>query len=292
MEKLFTVVIPTFNEVNRLYYQLNNYGVIARFVILDNESTDGTREIAEMHGATVICSKNNGFPSQEQLQKAFNAATTDWILFTTCSEMMTPELICCISQIISEKSSKFDAILFYRRSITGGIDTHRYSYGAKTVGKWAIRLAKKKVFDLPRGVFHDETPVSCPRERIFVVPNSKKRYQLHYRNDDISATEVKHSRYGDIEALQRFKRGERFSYLRLLIGPVRAFAKMWWQNPNFVGFIVASLHAQLIFNIHLKLWAQEHGFVREELILRNDALKQITLEKINQATNSNIFNKL
>ena len=192
--------------------------------------------------------------------------------------MMTAELIRHIYQIISEESFRYDAILFYRQSITGGMETHRYSYGANTVGKWAIRLAKKKVFDLPRGVVHDETPVSCPRERICVIPNTQKRYQIHFRDDDISGTEVKHSRYGDIEAQQRFKRGERFSFLRLLIGPVRAFAKMWWHNPNFVGFVVASLHAQLIFNIHLKLWAQEHGFVREELVLRNVALKKAALE--------------
>lgn len=154
------------------------------------------------------------------------------------------------------------------------------------------QACQKKVFDLPSGVFHNETPVSCRRERICVIPSSKKRYQLHFRDDDISATEVKHSRYGDIEAMQRFKRGERFSYLRLLIGPVRAFAKMWWQNPNFVGFIVAALHAQLIFNIHLKLWAQEHGFIREQLILRNDILKQIALEEVNQTTNANTFNNV
>ncbi|MHA1132269.1 MAG: glycosyltransferase [Candidatus Helarchaeota archaeon] len=82
-----TVVIPTFNEENYLYRTLfkldhqslprDDYEVI----IVDGESTDSTREIAEKMGAQVVMQKGKGIGGARNdgfnLAKAEIVATTD-----------------------------------------------------------------------------------------------------------------------------------------------------------------------------------------------------------------------
>lgn len=82
MTEQLTVVLPTLNEagnVGPLIADLREaFGAAcAGVIVVDGQSTDGTREQAQQAGATVM-QDNNGYASS--LLSGLRAATTEWVL--------------------------------------------------------------------------------------------------------------------------------------------------------------------------------------------------------------------
>lgn len=87
-----SVCLATFNEEKNLADCLKSVqGLADEIVIVDGTSTDKTVAIAKKYGAKVIVREN---PPMFHLnkQKAFEAATGDWILYLDADERVTSEL--------------------------------------------------------------------------------------------------------------------------------------------------------------------------------------------------------
>lgn len=96
-----SVCLATFNEEKNLADCLKSVqGLADEIVIVDGTSTDKTVAIAKKYGAKVIVREN---PPMFHLnkQKAFEAATGDWILYLDADERVTPELKKEISEVTS-----------------------------------------------------------------------------------------------------------------------------------------------------------------------------------------------
>ena len=82
--------IITLNEADRLAACLESLSFCDEIVVVDSHSSDGTRELAEAHGARVIERDWPGFAAQKQF--AVEAASHDWVLCIDADERVTPEL--------------------------------------------------------------------------------------------------------------------------------------------------------------------------------------------------------
>ena len=103
-----SVVIPAFNEARLIQRTLQSVstsiatnqqsGFTAEIIVVDNNSTDNTAEIARQAGATVV------FEPINQIGRARNtgaaAATGEWLLFLDADSLLNPQLLADIMRMI------------------------------------------------------------------------------------------------------------------------------------------------------------------------------------------------
>lgn len=101
MNHKLSVVLATRNEELNIGPCLDSVKEIAdEIIIVDEESTDKTREIAEKFGAKIYKVKHEPIFHVTK-QKALDLATGDWILQLDADEKVTPELAREIKKVIS-----------------------------------------------------------------------------------------------------------------------------------------------------------------------------------------------
>lgn len=108
-----SIIIPAFNE-ERLIEQclesistslLKNYkpGFSSEVIVVDNNSTDKTAELARQVGANVV------FEPVNQIGRARNAgaavATGDWLLFVDADSLLNPGLLADILKLVDDGKS-------------------------------------------------------------------------------------------------------------------------------------------------------------------------------------------
>ncbi len=88
-----TVVIPTFNEAANLPFALQSVRDWADAVfVVDSESTDNTRLIAEREGATIVVQPWLGYARQKNWALTHLPVQTDWVFILDADEAITPTL--------------------------------------------------------------------------------------------------------------------------------------------------------------------------------------------------------
>ena len=96
-----SVVLATFNEEKNIGECLKSCKDIAsEIIVVDEYSTDKTREVAEGYGAKVFLEKHHPIFHITK-QKAIEKATGDWILQLDADERVTPELAKEIKAVVS-----------------------------------------------------------------------------------------------------------------------------------------------------------------------------------------------
>ncbi len=91
MSSRLSVIVITRNEELDLPACLESFrGLDAEIVVVDNHSSDCTREIAEAAGAKVFTRDFDGYAPQKQ--SALDRTTGDWVLSLDADERLTPEL--------------------------------------------------------------------------------------------------------------------------------------------------------------------------------------------------------
>ncbi|MFO0699033.1 MAG: glycosyltransferase [Nitrospira sp.] len=103
-----SIIVPAFNEARLIERTLHSVtasleancqpGLFSEVIVVDNNSTDNTGDLARKAGATVV------FEPINQIGRARNAgaahATGDWLLFLDADSLLSPELLGDILQII------------------------------------------------------------------------------------------------------------------------------------------------------------------------------------------------
>lgn len=122
MEKpTLSIVIIALNEERHMGDVLAAAAPLANEIILvDSGSTDRTIAIAESYKARVIHQDWLGYGKQKNF--AISKATGDWILSLDGDEVMTPELVSEIAEVlVSPRISQFDGFKIPRMLHVGGV---------------------------------------------------------------------------------------------------------------------------------------------------------------------------
>lgn len=107
-KKKLSVVLATRNEEDNIRLCLDSVKDIAdEIIVVDEQSTDKTREIAKKYGAKVIEVKHEPIFHKTK-QRAIDAAGGDWILQLDADERLSPELA---KEIVGVINSNNDELL-------------------------------------------------------------------------------------------------------------------------------------------------------------------------------------
>jgi glycosyltransferase involved in cell wall biosynthesis len=96
-----SVIVPVRNEAQNLPRCLQSLADVGEVYVIDSQSTDDTAAIAESHGAKVVqFYYAGGWPKKRQWAMDTLPFAFDWILLLDADEVLTPELIREISDVL------------------------------------------------------------------------------------------------------------------------------------------------------------------------------------------------
>jgi len=244
-----SATIITFNEERNIKAACESLAWADEIVVVDSNSTDATREIAEAAGARVIVNPWPGFGAQKQF--AVDHAQHDWIFSLDADERVSNEL----RKVIELLKTRADA-----ENVDGFLVSRRTFYQDRWIrgGGWypdrQLRLFKRTRGRWKQRHIHESVSME-PHARIGELGGDL----LHYTSPNAAHHHrMIGERYAPLAARQMFEEGRRTSVVGVAsAGPaafVRSFVLKGGFRDGFAGFTIASFAAHHAFLKHLLLW--------------------------------------
>ena len=187
-----TFVIFTYNEEERIERAILNFVGFGRILLVDNESTDRTREIASQYGCDILINKNAGWVEDEITAALVKSAVkTEWIYWGFADEMIDRKTMSAI--ILAVNSGRYDIINLARKN---------YYYGEfcyEALAARTNRIFKKDSIDFTGNKIHLFGRV-VPGARIYRLP--PKYFVHHFISNTVASYFKAMDRYTDIESTE------------------------------------------------------------------------------------------
>lgn len=241
--------VITFNEENNIGACLRSIDWVDEIIVVDAFSSDGTTQIAAECGAKVFCNDFKGFIPQKNFATALT--TSDWVLNLDADERVSQALRDEIIEILSSEACRYRAYRIPRLSYYLGRWIHHSGWYPDA----KIRLWKKGC-----GVWGGKDP----HEFIEIdgSVNSLKNQILHYPYNSVFQHLEKMNRYTTGMARDRYRKGQRFSWLHCLSRPPLRFLRHYVLKRGFLdgtaGFFIAVMAGYYVFQRYVKLWEIEN----------------------------------
>ncbi|RUM44898.1 MAG: glycosyltransferase family 2 protein [Desulfurobacterium sp.] len=242
-----SVGILTFNSERKIGEVLRSVKDIAdEVVILDSGSKDRTLEMAESFGARIFFRKFDNFVNQKN--HLLSLCRGEWVLFIDDDEVVSKELA---SEILKVKEINPPIAGYYVNVLTNYLGRWiRHAW----YPDWHLRLARREKCRWEGEGVHER-----------LVVNGETGYLkgdlLHYSYPSVSYHLKKIDLYTSLYAEGAFKRGKRFSLLKLLSSPIGAFLRRYVLKKGFLdgfeGFVLSVMASYYTFLKYLKLWEME-----------------------------------
>jgi glycosyltransferase involved in cell wall biosynthesis len=240
MQKISVVIVckDEEDEIGRTLQSLA--GLTDDIVVLDNGSTDNTKNIVRELGARLEEESWEGFGKTKN--KATRFAKYDWILNLDADESIDKELKNSLLNLPLQNDDEVFEIKFknffgetYLRFGEWGSDRH-------------IRLFNRRKVNWNEAIVH-EGLIFAPGIRI----KKLKGFVLHYTVKNKVEFAAKMQKYGLLNAEKYAREGKRSSWLRINLAPVFTFLKYYVFQLGFLdgraGFICAKMSS---YYTHIK----------------------------------------
>ncbi len=241
-------VVTTFNNAATLDDCLTSLSGCDELIVLDSNSTDDSRAIAERHGARVFIEDFKGYGPQKQ--SAINKAAHDWVLLLDADERLAPGAATIIA----------DALL---APMVDGFRLPRHEWlfwrwpHAGTRPNWQLRLFRRSAGGL------NDVPVHAAPEVRGAVRDLAAPF-LHYGEPEIAVRVDKVNRYSSGLVEHRRTRKKGAIGLRMVLYPSFVFLRFYVGKRYFLngwaGFIAARVQG---FYAFLKLAKQMEASRKE-----------------------------
>lgn len=241
-------VIIAGNEESKIADAIRSADFADEVLVVDSESTDRTREIAEALGARVMVQPWLGFSKQKQF--ATDSAAHDWILSLDADERVSPELRASLLGLKSSEASEEDAYRMARLTPYMGRDIRHSGW----YPDWQTRF-----YDRRKGAWSDRVI----HESFKLSPGSKlgtlRGDLVHLSVDDAAQHHrMIGERYAPLAAEQMLRAGKRTSVARVMTAGAVSFLQSYVVRLGFLdgfpGFVIAKFAAHHAFLKHLILW--------------------------------------
>jgi len=249
-----SATIITFNEQSNIKAACESVAWADEVVVVDSNSTDQTRELAEACGARVITNAWPGFGAQKQF--AVEQAKHEWIFSLDADERVSDELRNSIQSLRSANESDLaDGYEIARRTYY----QQRWIRGGGWYPDRQLRLFKKSKGRWKERHIHESVMMN-PGARVRKLAGDL----LHYTSQDAAHHHrMIGERYAPLAALQMFEDGRRTSVLGVAsAGPaafIRSLILKGGLRDGFAGFTIASFAAHHAFLKHLMLWERQRN---------------------------------
>ena len=274
MNDQITFLVFTFNEERRLEHYLRCIQGWGRIVIIDNHSTDKTREIASRYTEHIHTFRNPGYvENKETMDFALSKVTTPWVYLGYVDELLARPLLAQLTKIAEE--NRYKIVEIYRKNFMYGQVIYNY-------GKHHLRMFAPGAVDFTGNIVHKLGKFLAPANEIYKIPATDQTSLWHFSSYNTSRLELAHSRYADLEAKQRHEMlGQKFSGPRTLWQLVFYFWGTYlglggWKG-GWPGLFISIQIAYFKFSIEARLWEYDNDLTLLEIERRYDQLKEILL---------------
>jgi|SRR5581483_1549696 len=217
-------------------------------IVIDNESADKTKTIAEKEGAKVFPVRTLSFAELRNV--GLEKAKGEWILYIDSDERVTKELAVSIKECIIREENKFSAYKLKRKNFYFG------AYAWPTIEKLE-RLFKRNTLRQWYGTLHESPIVDGELSEI-------NGFLLHYTHRDLTQMLEKTIEWSKTEAELRVKAGHpamkwwRFPRV-MLTAFFDSYVKQGGWKVGTPGFIEAMYQAYSMFITYARLWEMQQG---------------------------------
>lgn len=222
-------------------------GMADEIVIVDDDSSDRTFEIAKRFTKTIYKHRSSGYVEPAR-NYAINKAKGDWIFILDTDEEITQDLKDELIRISHKKN--IDFVKIPRKNII-------FNKWIKNSGWWPdyqIRFFRKDK------VIWDNQIHSKPKTIgvAYAIPQDEKLSIIHHNYKDLGEYIWRMNVYTDIEAKQLIMENKKFTAANLLTYPAAEFIRRYfiWQGykDGMYGLILAILQAFSFFIVQVKIW--------------------------------------
>lgn len=287
---LISAVLTVRNEEKKIEECLESIKWADEIIVVDDGSTDKTRQIAQKYTKKVFAHKSVGYVEPAR-NFAISKATGEWILIVDADERIPESLANKLSEI-SHLETNASVVAIPRRNIifgkwiqhTGWWPDHQIRFFRKQVITWPSEIHKKP--EIMGDVLQLE---------------AKAEYSItHFHYDSISEFLERMNRYTDIEAKEIIKSNSDFAWTDIISKPFNEFLSRFFARNGYKdglhGLVLAFLQAVSMLVVSLKVWEQK-GFYevepktlfseteKEAKKMRRDVLYWFTNEKVSDIKN-------
>jgi glycosyltransferase involved in cell wall biosynthesis len=195
---MISVLIPVRNEKSNIVACIESVRWADEIVVVDSGSTDGTIELAQKSGATVVQFRWNGkFPKKKNWALANVPWKNEWVLILDADERITPELA---TELQAElKNPQADGYFINRRFIFLGQWIRHCGY----YPSWNLRLFRHQLGRYETVETSDTAAGDNEVHEHVVLQGATRNLRhdmLHFAYPDIYTWMEKHNRYSNWEA--------------------------------------------------------------------------------------------
>lgn len=242
---MVSVLVISKDEEDVIEECIKSVGDIASEIIVVDDSSDKSAQIAEKLGAKVIRNKFEDFSKQRNFAALY--AKNEWIFYIDCDERATPEFIREVKEKIKNSPQNLAGFFVRRQTFYFGRD---WNFSDKVE-----RVFRKSKLLGWKGLVH-ETPVVDGKMEIIEEPI------LHYTHRNLSQMLKKTNQWSEYEARLRFDANHsKMNILRFIRVMVTGFLKSYIREKGYkngtAGIIEAFYQAYSMFVTYAKLWEMQ-----------------------------------
>ncbi len=220
-----SVCIITRNEERRLPICLESVKCASEIIVVDDYSTDATREICRSHNnVRFVSNRFQGFGQQKRY--AVSLAQHDWVLNVDADEEVTPQLIAEIAEAINSNNSHSGYFVRRKNLWFGKYYLDNYP--------GALRLFRTSCGNFQEDYVHEKVVLEGATGQFEGVllhhPASFESFKAHYLTYVL--------KYGDLAARDYVARGRRITAFnavwKIVLLPVAVFTKKYVFGKAFL----------------------------------------------------------
>lgn len=247
-----TAVIKTKNEKHNIEECLGSLqGFVDEIIVVDDQSTDNTVEIAKKCGARILPGMSRNGLVDTLDKQGFEACKDGWIVRLDADERMVDSLAAKLKEVAAENI--YAGVCFARKNILFG--------GWIRYGSWFVndqlRFFRADAWDRKWNC-HPHTQVGV-HGKILRLPCKEAYATIHFDYDTVlQFSERTLCKYAKAEAVMHFNKNKKFSFSRMLFKPLKKSIGKFIIRQGFrdgiPGVILAIMLGMYEFLIEVYLW--------------------------------------
>ncbi len=242
MEKI-SVAIITKNEELNIRECLESVKWADEIVVVDNGSTDQTRQICQEFQARVYQEEWKGFPRQKN--SAIEKTRNEWVLSLDADERVSPDLRQEIERVLGGESST-DGYFIARKNFFLG----RWIKHCGWFPDYNLRLFRKSRGHFLERAVHERVEI---QGKVGYLKNPLEHKTYRTLTDFFARMD----RYSTLAAREMFREGRRYRFRDTFFRPPFTFLQMYLLQAGFLegylGFLLSALYSFYTFAKYSKL---------------------------------------
>lgn len=271
-----TFVIFTYNEEKRLPFVLRNFSQYGRICLMDDGSTDKTRQLAESAGATYF-RRPSGLSANVETQENFNFIKnfldTEWVYWGFADNIAPKTLLEKLTEISRQEKIKQVMIPLY--TYLWG-NTNNYA-----LKSYAPFFFHRDFVDFTNNHIHGIGRFIGGKDQILKLPNREEYALKHFSTYNEEKFLRNHMRYAEQEAQEKFRKGQKFGLWRLfkaVLGYTWIFSKQNYKNGKLGVLIILNYVCYRIMS-YTRLYELENNITLETIEANYSKKKEETLKE-------------